>query len=99
VRSVVEELLSTVVHRYRPGGRRVHQIWANAISFLWGYLKSQVYQHRPRTLETLNKVITQEVAAIQHEMTRMVIDNYRERFNQCIENEGRHLSDVIFKNS
>lgn len=65
--------------------------------FLWGYLKAQVYQHRPQTLEALKEAITQEVAAIPPEMTRRVIENYRERLNQCINNEGRHLSNVIFK--
>lgn len=65
--------------------------------FLWGYLKAQVYQHRPQTLEALKEVITQEIAAIPLEMTRRVIENFRERLNQCIENEGRHLSDIIFK--
>jgi hypothetical protein len=28
--------------------------------FLWGYLKAQVYQHRPQTLEGLKEAITQE---------------------------------------
>lgn len=67
--------------------------------FLWGYLKSQVYQHRPQTIEALKEIITQEVAAIPPEMTRRVTENYRKRLNQCIENEGRHLSDIIFKNN
>jgi hypothetical protein len=66
--------------------------------FVRGYLKTQVYQHHPQTLEALNEVITQEVAAIPPEMTRRVMENYRERLSQCIDNEGRHLSDVIFDN-
>jgi hypothetical protein len=37
--------------------------------FLWGYLKAQVYQHRSKTLESLEEAITQEVAAIPPEMT------------------------------
>jgi len=58
-----------------------------------------MHQHRPWTLEAPKEVIAQEVAAIPPEMTRKVIDNYRETLDRCIENEGRHLSDVIFKNS
>jgi hypothetical protein len=38
--------------------------------FLRGYLKGQVYQHSPQTLEGLKEAITQEVAAIPPEMTR-----------------------------
>jgi hypothetical protein len=64
--------------------------------FLWDYLKAQVYQHWPQTLEGL-KEATQEVAAIPPEMTRRVVEKYRERLNQCIDNESHHLSDVVFK--
>jgi hypothetical protein len=63
--------------------------------FLWGYLKAQVCQHRPQTLEGLKEAITQEVAAIPPEMSRWVMEGYRERFNQCIDNEGRHLRDYF----
>jgi hypothetical protein len=55
------------------GGRRVHQIWPCAIFFLWGYLKAQVYQHRPQTLEGLKEAMTQEVAVIPPEMTHKVM--------------------------
>ena len=65
--------------------------------FLWGYLKAQVYQHRPQTLEALTEAITQETAAIPPEMIRRVMGNYRERLNECIVNEGRHLINVMFK--
>jgi hypothetical protein len=56
------------------------------------YLKAQVYQHRPQTLEALKGAITQEVAAIPPEMTRKVMENYREMLNQCINNVGRHFN-------
>jgi hypothetical protein len=65
--------------------------------FLWGYLKAQVYKHRPQTLEGLKESITQEVAAILPEMTNRVMEKYRERLNECIDNEGRQLSNVVFK--
>jgi hypothetical protein len=51
------------------------------------YLKGQVYQHRPQTLEALKEAITQEVAAIPPEMTRRVMENYRKRLNKCSDNE------------
>jgi hypothetical protein len=49
--------------------------------FLWDYLKAQVYQHRPQTLEAIKEAITQEVAAIPPKMTRRVMENYRERLS------------------
>jgi hypothetical protein len=58
--------------------------------FLWGYLKAQVCQHRPQTLEGLKEAITQEITAIPPEMTLRVMEKYWERHNQCVDNEGRH---------
>jgi hypothetical protein len=43
------------------------------------------------------KYAFQKVAAIPPEMTRRVMEKYRERLIQCIDNEGCHLSDVVFK--
>jgi len=65
--------------------------------FLWGYLKAEVYKHRPQTLKALKDAIREEGAAIPPEMTNIVMENFRERLRQCIANNGRHLSDVIFK--
>jgi hypothetical protein len=65
--------------------------------FLWGYLKAKVYEQRPLTLEALKEAIRQELAAVTPEMILKVMDNYRERLHQCINIQGRHLSDVLFK--
>ena len=65
--------------------------------FLWGYLKAEVYKHRPQTLKALKDAICEEVAAIHPEMTNIVMENFRERLRQCIANNGRQLRDVIFK--
>jgi hypothetical protein len=62
-----------------------------------GYLKAEVYKHWPQTLKALKDGIHKEVAAILSEMTNTVMENFRERLRQCIANNGRHLSDVIFK--
>jgi hypothetical protein len=42
-----------------------------------GYLKVQVYQHCPQTLEGLKEAITQEVAAIMPQITCRVMEKYR----------------------
>jgi hypothetical protein len=46
-------------------------------------------------LEDLKEAITQEVAANPPEITRRIMEKYQERLNQCIDEEGRHLSDVF----
>jgi len=56
-----------------------------------------VYEQRPLTLEALKVAIRQEVAAITPEMILKVMDNYRQRLHQCINIQGHHLSDVLFK--
>jgi hypothetical protein len=48
-------------------------------------------------VEGLKEAIIQEVAAIPPERTRRTMEKYRERLNQCIDNEGHHLSDAVFK--
>jgi hypothetical protein len=67
--------------------------------FLWGYLKAEVYKHRPQTLKTFKNAIREEVAAIPPDMTNIVMENFRQRLRQYIANNGRHLSNVIFKTS
>ena len=52
---------------------------------------------RPGTIEQLKEAIRQEVAAIPPAMTRKAMDDFRERLKECVINNGRHLSDVIFK--
>jgi CRP-like cAMP-binding protein len=58
--------------------------------------KAQAYRHRSLTLEGLKEAISQEVAAIPPKMALRVMEKYRERLNQCNDNEGRQLSDVVF---
>ena len=65
--------------------------------FLLGYLKSKVYSNCPQSIEQLKDPIRQEITTIPHEMTNRVIDNIRERLRQCVDNNGSHLTDFIFK--
>ena len=55
------------------------------------------FRQTGQTLETLKEAIRQEAAAITSEMILKVMDNYRERLHQCINIQGRNLSDVLFK--
>jgi len=77
-------------------GQPAHQIWRLVI-FLWGYLKSVVYIDRPSTLVHLKNNITQAIANILTDVLDRVDRNFRSRLVQCIDDEGRHLTDVIFK--
>ena len=49
-------------------------------------------------MEALKQRIRDEVAQIRPEMLRNVMTNFRTRLEQCLRLNGRHLSDVIFKN-
>jgi len=65
--------------------------------FLWGYLKSRVYEGKPRTLEELKGAIRKQIGMINQELLERVEANFRERLQMCILQNGRHLSDIIFR--
>lgn len=65
--------------------------------FLWGYLKSKVYINKPRTLEDLKNSIRQEIEAVPNEMLERAVRNFQKRIHICIQQEGRHLKDIIFQ--
>ena len=65
--------------------------------FLWGHLKAEVYKLRPTIIDELKAAIRQKVNEIPQEMTQRVMENFRNRLNQCIAVQGRYLEDVIFK--
>lgn len=65
--------------------------------FLWGYLKSVVYENNPTTLEQLKRNIIREINNIPRTTFRRVFQNSRLRFQECQAAEGRHLKNIIFK--
>jgi len=65
--------------------------------FLWGYLKAEVFKHRPRTLQELKDAIRLEVARIPHDMLDRVMRNIRICLQQFIDNSCHHLQDILFK--
>jgi len=66
--------------------------------FLWVYLKSKVYVRKPPTVDDLKAFIREEIASVPQEMLVNVMQNFEERFRTCVRQEGRHLSDIIFRN-
>jgi len=65
--------------------------------FFWGYLKSRVYAQKPRTLNDLKEAIRQEIRPMDHPLLARVMDDFKERLENCIHSDGRHLTDIIFK--
>jgi len=66
--------------------------------FSWGYLKSKVYVRKPRTFDDMKVSIREEIANLSQEMLVNVMQNVEERLRTCLRQEGRHLSDIIFRN-
>lgn len=64
--------------------------------FLWGYLKNKVYMEKPSTLNELKGAIKREICSIPRNMLEKVMANFAHRVDECIENEGRHLTNVVF---
>lgn len=65
--------------------------------FLWGYLKSLVYETKPRTLAELRQAIEQNIAQIDRQLLERVEANFRERLHICQRENGHHLNDIIFR--
>ena len=66
--------------------------------FLWDYFKSNVYVRKPRTVDDLKVSIPEEIATVPQEMLVNVMQNFEERLRKYVRQEGRHLSDTIFRN-
>lgn len=64
--------------------------------FLWGYLKSRVYRDNPRTIEQLKSSIRHEIRNVSNEMLRNSVNSFQRRLRLCIQEDGRHLTDVLF---
>jgi len=62
-------------------------------------LKSRVYTHKPRTLNDLKEAIRQEIRPIDRQLLARVMDDLKKkkRLENCIQEGGRHLTDIIFK--
>ena len=73
-------------------------IFQRVIFFSLGYFKPRVYTHKPRTLNDLKEAIRQEIRPIDRQLLARVIDDFlKKRLENCIQEDGRHLTDIIFK--
>ena len=53
---------------------------------------------QPRTVDDPKVSIREEIATVTQEMLVNVMQNCEERLRTCVRQEGRHLSDIIFRN-
>jgi hypothetical protein len=55
------------------------------------------FTNRPRTIQELKLSIRQEIAAVPEDMLENAMQNFEQRLQKCIQQEGRHLTDIIFR--
>jgi len=61
-------------------------------------MKSRVYTHNPSTLNELKEAIRQEICPINRQLLARVMDDFKKKkLENCIQEDGRHLTDIIFK--
>jgi len=65
--------------------------------FLLGFLKDHVFRRHIMTIQVLKQAIVDEVAAIDEDLRRRVYSNFQTHLQQCIDVNGGHLPDVIFR--
>ncbi|KAK2702960.1 hypothetical protein QYM36_018485 [Artemia franciscana] len=63
--------------------------------FLWGHLKSVVYQNRPRTLDDLKDAILTECQKITTETLIRVRDSFIKIIDTCIQAEGEQFEHLL----
>jgi len=66
-------------------------------TFLWGYLKAQVYTHTLPDINSLKNAIRQENANVAQDTVRRVMASVPGRWQQCLDCHGGHLQDVVLK--
>ena len=58
----------------------------------------QIKSLRSKTSYSRRVSIPEEIATVPQEMLVNVMQNFEERLRTCVRQEGRHLSDIIFRN-
>jgi len=95
-------LIYIYIYIYIQGGAKRTYVFEMGSSWesegLGGYLKSKVYVRKPRRVDDLKVSIREEIATVPQEMLVNVMKNFEDRFRTCVRQEGRHLSDIIFRN-
>ena len=60
--------------------------------FLWGYLKSKVYENRSfNDLNDLKQAITYDVTKIPPVILQKVCDSFTKKLKLCLKDDGAHV--------
>ena len=95
--AVIREMFGTVISRFGDITWPAQSPDLTVPDFFrWGFLKGRVFWRRIMTIQELKQAIVDEVAAID-ELRRRVYGNFQIRLQQCIDVNGGHLPDVIFR--
>ena len=96
--AVVREMFGTVISRFSDitWPARSPDLTVPDF-FLSGFLNNRVFQWRIMTIQELKQGIVDEVAAIDEDLRRRVYCNFQTRLQQCIDVNGGHLPDIIFR--
>ena len=52
--------------------------------YLWGYLKTEVFKHRPRSLDQLKGATQEQIEGISTDMLVRGMENFQKRLQMCI---------------
>ena len=96
--AVVREMFRTVISPFGDIAWRARSPDLTVPDFfLWGFLQDRVFQWRIMSIQELKQATVDEVAAIDEDLRRRVYSNFQTRLQQCIDVNGGHLPDVIFR--
>jgi transposase len=71
--------------------------WVRNFEETGSALKSLVYQTRPTNLAQLKTRIEENIANIPENTLCHAMQNLQNRLTECVQRNGQHLTDVIFK--
>jgi hypothetical protein len=60
--------------------------------FLWGYLKSLVYEDNPKTIADLEDAITAAIHAVPQQYCINAVEAVPKRMRECLHNEGNQIN-------
>jgi hypothetical protein len=63
--------------------------------FLWGYVKSKVYETLPANIDVLKQRIRKCVEGVPEEMLQHVMTSFSSRVRECVERRGGKLQSVM----
>ncbi|KDR09130.1 hypothetical protein L798_00737 [Zootermopsis nevadensis] len=67
------------------------------VTIFCGVTSNERSTEKPRNIQELKDSIRQEIVTVREEMLGRAMQNFEERLQECVQKEGRHLMDVIFR--